>query len=114
VAGELGDYERGIAEGQILSRLSNHDDHFAAINGSIDRLGGEMHTLVLTLQKYSDAADSRDAITAATAKAVIEAETARRVAAEHKWSGFQKLFAIVAALAAAITIAGVLVTLIAK
>jgi hypothetical protein len=114
MANELGDYERGIAEGQILSRLANHDEHFAAINGSIDRLGGEMHTLVLSLQKFTDAADSRDAVATASAKAVIDAETARRVAAEHKWSGFQKLFAVVAALAAAITIAGVVITLFAK
>jgi hypothetical protein len=38
LAGESDEYRRGVAEGQILSRLANHDDHFKGINGSIGRL----------------------------------------------------------------------------
>jgi hypothetical protein len=111
---ESEDYKRGMAEGKILSRLQAHDEHFDQINGSIDRLSQEMHALVLGLQKFSDAADSRDAISVAAVKSVAEAETARQGAAERKWASIQKLFAIIAAIAATITVAGVLITLLAK
>jgi hypothetical protein len=111
---ESEDYKRGMAEGKIFSRLDTHDAHFFQINGSIDRLSNEVHVLVLGLQKFSDAADARDAISVAAVKSVAEAETARQVAAERKWSSIQKLFAVVAALAAVITVAGVIITLVAK
>jgi hypothetical protein len=104
-------YRRGREEGEVLARLAGHDEHFSRINGSIEGFRAEMHALVVSLQRYSDAADARDVTAAATAKALAEAESARRQLAENRWSGFQRLFAAIAAVAALITIAGVVYTI---
>jgi hypothetical protein len=104
-------YRRGREEGEILARLAGHDEHFKQINGSIEGFRTEMHQLVVSIQRYSDAADARDVTAVATAKALAEADAARRQAAESRWSGFQRLFAAIAACAALITIAGVVYTI---
>lgn len=108
------DFQRGKEAGEVMSRLAGHDSHFAAINGSIDRLGDEVHQLNIKIQRFSDAAEAREKTTAATAEALAAADETRRAEAEHKWSGFQRFFAVIACLAAVITIASILYTTIGK
>lgn len=113
-AGPSVEFLRGKEAGEVLTRLADHDRHFGAINGSIDKLGDEVHALIVTLQRFSDAADARDAVTIATAKALAESELARRGVAERKWSKYQKIFAVFAALATVITVATALYAVIHK
>jgi hypothetical protein len=79
-------YERGEAAGQIGARLAGHDQHFAAINGSLAKLAGEMHELTLAVQRLGDQAVSRDATVITTAAALKDAEAARRDKSESSWS----------------------------
>lgn len=103
-------YQRGRESGEVSARLGSHDQHFAAINGSIDRLGNEMHQLVVSLQRFTDAAAAREETALATARALAEADEERRRIADRKWSGFQKVFAIIATVAAMSGISSVLYT----
>lgn len=53
-------YERGSAAGKINERLASHDKHFATINGSLDKIGSEMHSMHLALQSLRDKTVNRD------------------------------------------------------
>lgn len=101
-------YKRGQEAGLVLARLDEHDRHFAAINGSIAKLAEEMRKLVLEFQGSRADDKTRDATTLAAAEALKQSEADRREIAEAKWSRFQKLFAVVAGVAALITIVSVL------
>jgi hypothetical protein len=102
VADEGEAFDRGHAAGAIAERLASHDRHFSAINGSLDRLANEMHTLTLAVQRLGDQAVSRDATVVTTAAALKDAEEARRQSSEHSWSPWARAFAAVAALATAV------------
>ena len=84
-------YDRGVAAGEISARLANHDLHFKAINGSIERLGDEMHLLVLQVQRLGDSAESDRATVLTTAAALKDANLARREAGESRWAPLQRL-----------------------
>ncbi len=100
----IGDYDRGVAAGEIAARLAGHDQHFAAINGSIADVAREMHALTLAVQRLGDQAVSRDATVLTTAAALKDAEEARRSLGESRWTPYTKGFAVLAALATAITL----------
>lgn len=106
MADEAGEaFERGHAAGAIAERLASHDRHFAAINGSLDRLASEMHALTLAVQRLGDQAVSRDATVVVTAAALKDAEEARRSKTESSWSPWTKGFATLAAVATAVGLA---------
>jgi len=107
-------YERGTVAGEISARLAGHDRHFAAINGSLDRLANEMHALVLGVQRLGDQAEASAATVVTTARALANAEQARREQGDRTWSPWQRLFAVVAAVAAAVVTVTGLVALIIK
>ena len=99
-------YDRGVAAGEIAARLAGHDQHFAAINGSLGRIAAEMHGqatelhgLALLLQELGQDAKASAATVIATAKALKEAEEARRTNAEQSWSPVAKLIAVLATVA---------------
>jgi len=48
------EYNRGVDAGKIDARLAGHDQHFAKINGSIEKMANEMHNLVLAVQQLKD------------------------------------------------------------
>jgi hypothetical protein len=79
-------YDRGHQAGQIDARLDDHDEHFKRINGSLERVGDELHNLTLAVQRLGDQAVSRDATVITTAAALKDAETARRDKSEQSWS----------------------------
>ena len=97
-------YDRGAIAGAIETRLAGHDQHFAAINGSLADIAREMHQLTLAVQRLGDQAISRDATVLTTAAALKDAEEARRASAEQSWSPWARIFAAVAAVAAAVGI----------
>ena len=94
-------FERGHLAGEVAARLANHDKHFADINGHLAELAREMHEQTLALQRLADQASSRDATAVVTAKALKDADEARRAKSESSWSPMAKLLAVVAVLIAA-------------
>jgi len=97
-------YERGHLAGEIAARLAGHDRHFAAINGSLERIAATLTAQTLAIQQLADQAKA-DAVTrVATATALKDAEDARRDKGEQTWSPYSKVFAAIAALAAATVI----------
>lgn len=52
------EYNRGHAAGSIAERLAGHDKHFAAINGSLERLASQEEIHTLKLQRIQDAIQS--------------------------------------------------------
>jgi len=97
-------YERGHLAGEIAARLAGHDKHFASINGSLADLATEMHELTLAVQRLGDQAISRDATVVTTAAALRDADEARRSKTEQSWSPVAKAFAVLAAVATAVSL----------
>jgi len=93
-----------VESGKIEARLAGHDQHFAAINGSIAHLAEEMHQLTLAVQRLGDQADANARTVITTAAALKAAEDARRALSEQRWSPVQKLFAVVAGLGALVAL----------
>jgi hypothetical protein len=88
-------YDAGHAAGVTDARLSGHDQHFARINGSIERMAGELAGVKLALQRLADAADSDRHTVVATATALKAAEEARRALGTDRWQPWQKAVALI-------------------
>lgn len=97
-------YDRGHIAGEIAARLAGHDKHFAAINGSLADIAREMHANTLAVQRLGDQAVARDATVITTAKALKDADDARRAKAEWSWMPFARLIAVVGGLAAVVVV----------
>lgn len=109
-------YDRGTVAGAIEARLAGHDKHFARINGSLERIADEMHTLNLNVQQLADQtlsrdqrledqAVSRDATVVSTAAALKDAEQARRDKSESTWTPFARIAVALSTIAGIIGIA---------
>lgn len=61
MADDSSEYERGHLAGEISARLAGHDAHFAAINGSIDKLGASVEQLNTGIQRLVERDAARDA-----------------------------------------------------
>lgn len=106
------EFEHGLWSGKVSTRLDNHDRLFDKINGSMGDIATELEILNIQVQKLADQADASAKTAAATAAALRDAEAMRRlkaeddrVAAESKWSPFQRIslmISIVAGLTATI------------
>jgi hypothetical protein len=90
----------GRRAGEVAERLSGHDKHFAAINGSIADLATEMRSLVLAVQRLGDAMTADRATVLTTAAALKEAESARRDRSDQSWSPWSKALALAGGVAA--------------
>jgi len=108
------EYLRGHAAGGIEERLAGHDRHFAAINGSLEKLVvqqvrsvAQMHDLTLAIQRLADQAVARDATVITTAAALEKAEAARRDRDSEWWSPVTRVLAVIGGLAALAAIVGV-------
>jgi hypothetical protein len=104
-------YDRGIEAGRIEARLDEYAKHFAAINGSVADTARELHLLVLAVQRLEQQAVARDATVVTTAKALKEAEEARRDKSTQSWSPFARLMAGLGGLAALATVLAVYLAL---
>ena len=102
MAEESDDFERGHVAGVIAARLTEHDKHFANINGSIAEARAELKGINLQLQRLGDNAIAASATVIATAIALEKAETARRIKSDTSWSPFQKVIAVIGPILVAI------------
>ena len=93
MADEPSQYERGVAAGEIAARLRGHDEHLAAINGSMADVARQLKALVLEVQWLADAAEADRRTVVTTAKALKDASDAG-------WSPWARAGAMLAALAA--------------
>ena len=93
-----GDYERGKTD----ASLDDHDDHFAKLNGSVERMSDEMHGLTPAIQRLVDQGTARDATVITTAAALKDA--ARRDKSEQTWSPFAKTITVLGVLLVAVGI----------
>jgi ABC-type transporter Mla subunit MlaD len=107
------DYDRGVAAGEILQRLAGHDQHFARINGSVDRSADRLDTVVtridglmLAVQRLGDTIAANEATVVTTAQALKEAKEASDKASERHWTPFQRWVVAIGALAALIAAVG--------
>jgi uncharacterized alpha-E superfamily protein len=93
-----GEYRRGMVD----QTLSEHAQHLAKINGSIDRFADEVGQLTLAIQRLADAADADRSTVKVTAEALEKAEQARRDKSEQGWTPLQRGLAVIGGLAAVI------------
>lgn len=105
-ASEPSDYDQGVIAGRIEARLAQHDKHFADLNGSIRELAGEVHNVVLAVQRLGDAAEADRATVIARAAALKEAEDTRRAQSETRWTPMARLITVIVAVA---VVAGVII-----
>jgi multidrug resistance efflux pump len=103
------EYERGVAAGQVLSRLDSHDQHLAKINGSMDTVASELKQLNLNVQRMSDAAEADRAKAVVVAEALDKAETNREKTVARRWSPVERLIGLLFALAALISVVAYLI-----
>jgi hypothetical protein len=94
------DYRRGHLAGGIAERLDSHDRHFAAINGSLEKIFSELHATRLAMQRMADQSVADAATVITTAAALEKAEAARRERGDQRWSPVARLATVFGALAA--------------
>jgi hypothetical protein len=95
-----GSYSAGHIAGEIAARLAGHDKHFADLNGNVRELRDEVHALNLGIQRLIDSAAADRATVLATAKALRDADDARRDQSETRWAPKGRVVAVVVAAAA--------------
>jgi hypothetical protein len=88
------EYERGLAAGQVLSRLDSHDDHLNKINGSMERVADELKSLNLNVQHMADAAEADRARAVVVAEALEKADRTREKTAARHWTPIERMIAI--------------------
>jgi hypothetical protein len=93
--GSSSEYDRG----RVDATLTEHGQHLAKINGSMEKVSRELHDLNLGIQRLADAADADRSTVKVTAEALKNAEQARRDKSETSWSPLQRIGAAVAILA---------------
>jgi hypothetical protein len=101
-------FERGHAAGEIAARLAAHDQHFADINGSIQRMVERQQETNLILQRQGDAAAADRAAAEIVAKALKAAEEARDKKSSRTWTPMARLLAVLGGIAALATAAGII------
>jgi hypothetical protein len=92
------DYDRG----RVDERIAAHDRHFDMINGSLKDILANLSALNLGMQRLVDSAEADRATVITTAKALRDAEDARRDKGEARWSPVQRLAALLGSMAAAV------------
>lgn len=107
-------YDAGVIAGRTGQRLSEHDRHFEAINGSVEKsaaetrklreeLTAELHALILAVQRLADSAAADRATAVTLAAALKDADEARRSTTETRWSPMARLITVLVCLAALVS-----------
>jgi hypothetical protein len=91
-------YDRGHMAGETNERLAGHDKHFAAINGSLEKLAVTSHEQTMALQRIADQVTANTRAAAIVADALKDAEAARREKSNQTWTPLTRIFAVIAAL----------------
>jgi chromosome segregation ATPase len=122
--GEPTSYERGVKAGKVDEELANHGRRLDKINGSMEKVAERLSSIdhraggmEMSLQRLEDQMVAAKATVEATAKALREADEARRLAdetkrttAEQRWTPVQRAVAVLTVILVA---AGVLVSILA-
>jgi hypothetical protein len=98
-----GEYDRGREAGEIAARLTEHDEHFKLINGSMGRVAEELHGLRLAVQRLGDQAVARDATVITTAEALKNADQLRRANVNDRWSPLARMAVLLTTAAAVVS-----------
>lgn len=93
-------YNRGHDAGGISERLAGHDRHFESINGQLKRLADGQEAGNLELRELRLQAKAAADTVIATAKALKEADEARRLADDQKWTPATRLYMVLGIIAA--------------
>lgn len=120
---ETSDYERGHKQGGVEEQISEHGRRLDKINGTIvdfTRALNEqkvditkaMGRLELAIQRLGDQAEANAATAIVTARALKDAEEARRAKAEQSWTPIGKMIAALGAVAAIATVVGLYLALV--
>lgn len=123
VAGVDDAYERGHRQGGVEEQIAEHGRRLDKINGSIAdsaramhelrlTMREEMHAQTLAIQRLADEATANAATVISTAKALKEAEAARRDRSTQSWTPFARIIAVLGGLAAIAAVAGLYLALI--
>jgi chromosome segregation ATPase len=88
--------------GRVDERLAGHDSHFKMINGSLKEIAANLASLNLSMQRMEDSAKSDRATVVTTAKALREAEDARRDKGEARWTPVQRLTMLLGSMGAVV------------
>ena len=97
-----GTFSAGREAGRVDATLEDHSAHLSQINGSIDRFTNEVAALTLQIQRLGDAANADRQTVKVTAAALKDADDARRDKGTQRWTPWQRLIAVVAAVAGAV------------
>lgn len=97
-------FDRGVTAGEIAARLTNHDVHFASINGHIGELVEGVHGMRMDIQRLADQAQASAKTLLATAEALKAANEARTEQSTRSWSPWVRVFAVIAAVATVVSI----------
>lgn len=90
-------YARGKIDGEIHQRLSSHDQHFAAINGQLARMAAALTEMNIAVAQVITKQQAIIDTTKATQDVLA-------LAADRRWSRWQKIFTVIGVLA---TVVGV-------
>jgi len=88
--------------GKIDERLASHDKHFERINGSLADVAKNLASLNLGIQRLIDSAQADRATVLTAAKALKDADEARRDKGDARWSPVQRLAAVLGGMAAVV------------
>lgn len=102
-------FERGRVIGAIRARLDEHDQHFTSLNGSIDKLTTAVVGTNYSLDRLVTQDEMREDNALATARALKEAEEARKAHSEQVWTPVSRVISILSGIAASGTIVSIVV-----
>lgn len=106
---EGADYDRGHVAGQVAgeisARLANHDKHFTAINGSLDRIATELAAMNLTLQRIDGQRSSDRTGAETTAHALRTANDDRYGRVTRLWTPWARAITAITAVVGLVTVA---------
>jgi hypothetical protein len=89
-------YDRGRIDGEVRARLGSHDTEIAAIKRALTTVTQDIGSLVLATQHLNEAAQAEREKVVATAKALAEAESARRDKDKARWTPIERFTAVIA------------------
>jgi hypothetical protein len=89
-------YERGAIDGRVEARLDNQESRLDHVDDLLEKVGQDINGLVLATRHLEEAARADKETATATAKALADAEKARRDKTEERWTPLQRSLAVIA------------------
>jgi hypothetical protein len=96
---ETSEFRRGRIQGSTDATLAEHAAHLDKINGSMERVATRLGELTLQMQRMADSMEADRATVLTTAKALRDADEARRDKDVQRWSPLARIIAVMGAVA---------------